>query len=894
MNPTEIADALEEIAQAPFDADEFPFAFAEATDNAPATVSKLRSGSYNKSKLPNGVLMNKKFYSLTVEQNSIDDGLKLLREDKKTKTHKPSILIVTDGIDLSAEHTETRDTLHCSFADFHKHFGFFLPAAGMSRYKAAEENEVDIKATGKLAKLYDALLKKNPDWSSEERRHDLNQFMTRLIFCMFAEDVGIFEKDIFSRLVFNHSGNKGAEAHLAIIEAFKAMNLPEGNRSELQAWTEEFPYVNGGLFSGPVDSPEFDKISWRYFQDSCQLDWQQINPDIFGSMIQSVADPEKRSELGMHYTSPSNILKVLEPLFLNSIDNDIEKHWENAAGLKRILDRLSRIRLFDPACGSGNFLVIGYREIRAREMRILKRIGDLEKTSQAQLWSNISLANFYGIEITDFGAETAKLSLFIAEYQENKRFSDMFGAITSALPLKDGGNIYCGNALHVSWSDVCPPPNDNNDLYIAGNPPFLGKKEQSALQKSDVKHVFHGRVDGYKALDFVSCWFMRASDYVREFGAEAGLVSTNSICQGSSVGTLWPSILVDGIEISFAHRSFKWRNSAANKAAVICVIVGLRKNSAKEKVIFDGDHSKVANNINAYLIDFKNIFINGKQSSIFGLPEMNSGNALLGGAPLILTPEEKYELVTKHPESQKFIKQILGSKELINGVEKYCIWVDDADLNEANNIKGLEEIFFKTRENRLSLNDEGIRKLASRPHQFRDHRIGVQRSILVPQSSSENRNYLPVDIFDNNVVASYTNFTIFDVPEWCVALISSRLHLVWIYTVCGKIKSDFRYSNTLGWNTFPVPNFTDEQYEQLNASARAILKTRYLHHPKTIAQLYDPKKMPDDLKMVHQENDRIIENMYVGRSFKNDTERLEHLFKVYAAKIKITEKQGNK
>jgi hypothetical protein len=397
MNPTEIADALEEIATAPFDAAEFPFVFAAATGNAKATISKLRSGAYNKSKASGGVLMNRKFYSLTTAPGGVAAGLAMLRSDKKTATHKPTILIVTDGDEVSAEHPASGETRHFNFNELHHHFGFLLPAAGMSRYEAAEENEVDVKAAGKLAKLYDALLKKNPDWKTEERRHELNQFMTRLIFCMFAEDVGIFPKDQFSRLIFTHAGDDGVEAHVAVIQAFTAMRLPENRRDDLPAWTAELRCVNGGLFEGGIDCPVFDRTAFRYLQDACRLDWQEINPDIFGSMIQSVADPEKRSELGMHYTSVPNILKVLGPLFLDSLDTDIEKTWERPAGLGRVLERIANIRVFDPACGSGNFLVVAYRELRAREMRVLERMGELTGDCQAEMWSKVRLSSFYQV-----------------------------------------------------------------------------------------------------------------------------------------------------------------------------------------------------------------------------------------------------------------------------------------------------------------------------------------------------------------------------------------------------------------------------------------------------------------------------------------------------------------
>jgi len=891
MNPTEIADALEEIASRPFDGGEFPFAFAAAMGSPQATVSKLRSGTINKSKVPGAVLMNRKFYAMVTEPGAVDQGLAMIRSDKKTTTHKPAILLATDGVDLSAEHVASGDSLHIKFADLHHHFGFFLPAAGMSRYKAAEENEVDVKAAGRLAKLYDALLKKNPEWKTPERRHDLNQLMTRLIFCMFAEDVGIFENNLFSRLIFTHAGDKGEEAQACIASAFAAMNLPNGQRQDLPAWADAFPYVNGGLFADALDVPKFDRGAYRYLQDACQLDWQEINPDIFGSMIQSVADPDKRSELGMHYTSVPNILKVLGPLLLDDLDEQIEKAGDSRKALARVLKRIEGIRVFDPACGSGNFLVVAYRELRAREMRVLERLAHLDGGASAQMFSGVRLANFYGIEITDFAAETAKLALFIAEYQANARFGEMFGNTAPALPLRDGGNIVCDNSLRLNWDRVCPPPNEDEEVFIAGNPPFLGKAQQEAPHKADKDFLFGELGLNYKAFDYVVGWFYKAGQYIEGRPAQAALVATNSIAQGDAASTIWPLILGQEREIGFAHRTFKWRNNASANAAVMCVIVGIRNRSNAPKVLFDGELKTPSSHINSYLLNMSDVVVRRLNASLFGLPDMQFGNMPYDAGNLLMNPSERDELLDRHPEAAEFVRRFMGSQEVVKGIERYCLWIDDEKLHEARQIAGVREMIEATRVARLDMKDKAGKDLAERPHQFREHYAPRSSAILVPGVTSERRPYLPVERVGADVIASNLNFALYDAPEWCLALIASRLHLVWIGTVCGKLKSDFRYSNTLGWNTFPVPRFTEDQREALNASARAILKTRYMHHPKTIAQLYDPDDMPDDLREVHRQNDELLETMYIGRPFRNDTERLERLFKLYAARIEKLKKE---
>lgn len=887
MNPTEIADALDAIAKAKFDPAEFGYAFAQATDNAQATVAKLRVGSTNKSDIAGGVLLNGKFHYASALPGMAVEMLAALRASKRNVKAKPAILIATDGEMIAAEHPKSGDTLHCPFAELGKNFAFFLPAAGKERYRAAEENPVDIKATGKLAKLYDALLKANPDWAVPERRHAMNLFMTRLIFCLFSEDVGVFKEDQFSFAVFSYSGNKGEHARDVLVQAFAAMDLPKGNqRDGLPAWTKDFEYVNGGLFTDAIEAPVFDPISFRYLRDAAELDWKLINPDIFGSMIQSIADPKARAELGMHYTSVPNIMKVLGPLFLDDLDEALEKAWDKPAALKAQLHRLSKIRVFDPACGSGNFLVVSYRQMREREIRILKRLGELEGNEHFAMFSAVSLNQFYGIELTDFAAETAKLALFIAEYQANARFADVFGRMPPLLPLKDGGQIRCDNALRVDWDEVCPPPGEDEEVYIAGNPPFLGDNSRTEEQNEDMDFVLAGHLEAHRRIDFVSTWVFKASSYIRNRNASSALVSTNSLCQGQSVGALWPQIINAGVEISFAHRSFKWSNNASSNAAVICVVVGLRNVTKKSKRLFFSDVEMRPRNINAYLLDGDDVYVHAS-SALFGLPKMEKGNMPTDGGNLILSAEEREELLSTYPEATSLIKKYVGSYELIRGIWRYCIWVNEDNISLTKEIEPIQKRFDAVRKFRLESKAPTTRPHAATPHKFLQIQdVAIDRSIVVPSVSSENRDYLPVDLLSSDTIISNLAFALYDAPDWCIALIASRLHLVWIATVCGKLKSDFRYSNTLGWNTFPVPKFTADQLDQLSASARRILKTRYQHFPKTIADLYDPDKMPDDLRAVHRENDELLESMYIGRPFRNDTERLEKLFKLYAARVK--------
>jgi hypothetical protein len=891
MNPAEIFEALATLATKPYDPIEFPFEFAAATDNNPATIAKLRNGSFNKSDLPGGVLMNQKFHFAPAMPGMAAVTLDLLRSNKRSAKHKPAILIATDGVEIAAEHRKSGDTFHGPFTELGDRFGFFLPAAGKERYRAAEENPVDVKVAGKLAKLYDALIRRNPDWAAEDRRHDMNQLMTRLIFCLFAEDVGIFPEDQFSRLIFTHAGDKGEGMREVLISAFTAMNTPKPDRAALPAWTREFEYVNGGLFAGAIDAPMFDAPSARYLRDVSAEDWKGINPDIFGSMIQSVANAELRSELGMHYTSVPNIMKVLGPLFLDELNAEIDKAWDRERALRQVLDRISKIRVFDPACGSGNFLVVAYRALREREITVLTRLAELTGGTQTEMWSVVPIRNFYGIELTDFAVETAKLALFIAEYQANTRFKEAFGRKPADLPLRDAANVVCGNALRVNWERVCPVPEDGGEVFIAGNPPFLGDNSRSDEQNADMDYVLADHLPAHRRIDFVSCWVFKAANYIRGRNARSALVSTNSICQGQSVGALWPYVLTGGVEIGFAHTSFKWRNNASANATVMCVIVGLRNTSIMPKKLFDGAHEVQVGNINAYLLYGPDLFIEQETRSIFGLPYMEYGNKPTDGGYLLLSPDERDDLLHSYPESAQFIRRFMGSDETIKGTFRYCLWVADDQAEEASKIPPLKSRFDSVAAFRAASKAAQTRPAAAYPHRFRQAQNWAATSqILIPIHSSENRQFLPVDRQSPDVIASNACLALYDAPDWCLSLIASSLHIVWIGTVCGKLETRFRYSNTLGWNTFPVPKFTDDQLAALTKSAMAILRCRLTHHPKTIADLYDPDKMPDDLRAAHKANDDLLESMYIGRPFRNDTERLEHLFKLYAARVKKLKK----
>ena len=605
MNAVEIEEAISQLADQPLDPENFPYAFLEAFGNKETTIKRLRAGASNKSDL-GGVLQTNNIHIATCETGQVTKTLTVLKESPATAKAKAKFILATDGMDFEAEDLVSGETVACAYKDFPDHFGFFLPLAGITTVRQISENAFDIRATSRLNRLYVALLKDNPAWGTAERRHDMNHFMARLIFCFFAEDTGIFTNGLFTTTVEQMSAGDSSNTHDVIGTLFRAMNTKASDRSagNVPRWADAFPFVNGGLFSGSLDVPAFSKIARSYLLHIGNLDWKKINPDIFGSMIQAVAEDEERGALGMHYTSVPNILKVLNPLFVDDLRGKLQEAGDNSRMLLNLRNRMARIRVFDPACGSGNFLVIAYKEMRAIEAEINKRRGEPDRRSE------IPKTNFRGIELRDFPTEIARLALVIAEYQCDVLYRGQKLALAEFLPLDKQNWITRGNALRLDWLSICPPTgtgvklqaddlfstpldqaqidfeNEGGETYICGNPPYKGSQTQTEKQKSDLKAIFDGRTKNWKSLDYVSGWFLKAADYGTRTRAVAAFVATNSICQGRQVDTLWSLILSAGYEIAFAHSSFKWANLASHNAGVTVAIVGIQITSAEPGSFF--------------------------------------------------------------------------------------------------------------------------------------------------------------------------------------------------------------------------------------------------------------------------------------------------------------------
>lgn len=896
MNVAELEMGLKDLVTQPYDQSEFVYRLMELYNAPPASIKKLKSGGANKADLVGDILWQRKFYFRTAEPGQTALTLDVLKQRKPVKTHKPRFIITTDGKEFSALDTKLNDTLHCDYEKLNDNFDFFLPLAGIEKYAGIDEAEADVKAAGRLARLHDEIMRTNPGWKTPERRHALNQFMTRVLFCLFSEDTGSFAKDIFVKTITEQGGEEGEHLQSLFQQIFDIMNVPEDERGDVPKHINDFPYVNGGLFADRTEVPEFSKRAKRLLTEAAELDWKEINPDIFGSMIQAVVDEDMRGDLGMHYTSVPNIMKVLQPLFLMNLEEEFAESHGNRYErdrLNKLLERISKIRVFDPACGSGNFLIIAYQELRKLEMRIFQRLDELEGGQITHRWgTGIKLSNFYGIEIADFAAETAKLSLWIAEYQMNQRFKMLFGETRNPFPLVEGGHIVHDNALHRNWHEVCPPPEDETvETYIVGNPPYLGSTYQNKEQKADMEKIFAPITKSYKNLDFVTAWYIKAADYCQKQNAQSALVATNSICQGEQVALLWPLIFDRGIEIGFAHQSFKWKNLATNNAGVICVIIGIRKKSNEKKILFHDDVARTVSNIGPYLIEMHDVIVRKSSKPVNGLPPMDYGNKPVDGGHLILSPHEKEKLLEDYPQAEPLIRRLYGSQELIKGIERWCLWIRDEDLPLAQSIPPIAERIRKVRAKRLESTDTGANKMAERSHQFREMNSPQEYAICIPRVSSDNRAFIPIGLTNEDSAIIDSAFAVYDAEPYVFSIISSSMHISWIKAICGKLKTDYRYSNALGYNTFPIPPLSSDQKAELEEHAWAIIGARDAHPGKTIAWLYDPKTMPQNLRDAHRALDDTLEKIYIGRPFKDDTERLEHLFKMYE---KMVAKKGGK
>ncbi len=861
------------------DEKEFIFKFIESFNFPKSTILRLKKGDTNSSKIDGDLIWRDKLFFKNAKNKKKDlylliNDIKLVPEIKKLKIR---FIIVSDFDQLLAIDTKTQKSLECKIKDLPKHSSYFLPLIGVEQYQGSEENPADLKAAREIGKLYDQLLIDNKHLNIDEYRQDLNIFFSRLLFLYYADDAEIFEKNLFLESLNNFTEKDGSNLGEFFDKLFDVLNSK--NRKNIPHYFSKFPYVNGSIFKNRVKLPNFTKKTRDLIVGNASLDWHIINPDILGSMLQSVVSPEERDEEEMHYTSVPNILNVIGPLFLDNLETKIEEASDDEKALKKILKYIYNIKIFDPACGSGNFLIITYKQLCTLEINIFRYLLKLSPDDWKMSVSGISLNQFYGIEKSHYAAETAKLSLWLAEHQMNLDFKEVFGISKPSLPISELGNIVCENSIKYCWEKFCNLENKTEEIFVIGNPPFKGYRARTEEQKKDVEYYFHGK---NSKVDYVGLWFFKGADYISKLKkVKLAFVATNSVNQGEQVNLIWPKIFDQNIRIIFANKSFRWKNSARNNATVTVSIIGLsNQDSRLNKYLIQDDKKISVKHLNGYLLDSRNIIVKNSSSSIFGLPKMSYGSMANDNGYLVLDIKDKEKLLSENANSKKFIKPFKGGIDFIRGVKRWCLWIEDKDLPEASSVNFIKDRLEKVRNYRLKKKNQ---KWANLSHKFVEDRHKEQDAIFVPTTSSERREYLPIGFYEKGTVITAPNQVIYNPSMYLFSVLSSRMHMLWLQTVGGKLETRYRYSNELCYNTFPFPNISDKTKDNLKEiGLKLLVDERERHFEKNISELYDPDTMPKGLKDLHQEIDIIVEKSYQSKPFLNDEEKLKCLFDMYA------------
>ena len=766
-----------------------------------------------------------------------------------------------------------------------QHFGYIL---GYQKKVYKEQDPANIKAAELMGKLHDRL---------EEigyTGHPLEVYLVRILFLLFAEDTTIFNKQQFQDYLEQRTAEDGSDLASKLQELFQVLNTPKENRfKNLDEQLADFPYVNGKLFEENLPTASFDTKMRQALLDCCYIDWSKISPAIFGSMFQSVMNPKERRNLGAHYTSETNILKLIKPLFLDDLWKEFESIKDAASSAAQAKNRLaefhkklSTLKFLDPACGCGNFLVITYRELRLLELEILRASNKTgQRVFDVREIIHLDVDMMYGIEYEEFPARIAEVAMWLIDHQMNMQISNEFGQYFVRLPLKKAAKIIHGNALNVDWESVV----SKNELsYIIGNPPFIGKKEQKPEQKADMEKVF-ANIKGSGVLDYVTAWYLKAAHYIQDTKIKVAFVSTNSIVQGEQVGLLW-SLMFNKykIKIHFAHRTFSWRNEAKGNAAVHCVIVGFANYDTTNKSIFEYEdikgeaHEIKAKNINPFLVEGKDITVENRKSPICKVPEMNYGSMPIDEGNLILTDEEKEEALKNEPQIINAIKKYTGGDEFINNKKRWCLWLQNIEPSVLKNSKFILDRIEKTKNFRLSSNRAATNKLAEKPMLFGEIRQPNSKYIIIPKVSSENRKYIPIGILEPTTISSGSALIIPNANLFMFGIMTSVMHMVWMKATCGRMKSDFQYSASIVYNNFPFPdNPNDKQISAIETAAQKVLDARLQFPNSSLADLYDPLTMPPSLVKAHNELDKAVDLAYRPQAFTSEANRMVFLFELY-------------
>jgi len=768
----------------------------------------------------------------------------------------PDLLMVCDFEYIHLYRRSTDEFHSFMTKDLHKNVKRFADIAGYSTERVRKDQlDLNIKAAEKMAKLHETLK------SHGYEGHELEVYLVRLLFCLFAGDTGIFPKGNFYYYI-RDSKEDGSDLSNRISNLFEVLNMPDDLRAKRTLLSDElkaFRYINGALFEERLPPADFDAKTRKILLECREFDWSEISPAIFGAMFQGVMDKEKRREFGAHYTSEENILKLINPLFLDDLYKEFEKVKTDPIALERFHDKIARFKFLDPACGCGNFLIITYRELRLLELQILKmQVNTDQLIMDISPLLKVTVEQFYGIELEDFPCQIAQVGLWLTDHQMNVRASELFGTYYTRLPLTRSATIVHANALRIEWEDVVP----KSELsYILGNPPFVGCAWQTDEQRADMNLIFQNEVIGQ--MDYVATWFKKTSLFIHGTRIMSALVSTNSICQGEQVARVWESIVNNGINIDFAYRTFKWSNEAKGKAAVHCVIIGFSYGGIKNnKFIIDQNEHIAVEQINPYLVEAPTVFISPRNKPICDVPLMRRGNTPYDGGHLLLSPEERDSLIQNEPLAEKYIRRFSMGQEYINNIPRYCLWLVDASPNDLKQMPEVLKRIQACKEARIISPDAGRRRCAETPSLFREQ-IAPDHFLVVPKVSSITRKYIPIGYMDSSTIAGDKLFIVANAQFYHFGILTSNVHMAWVRAICGRLKSDYSYSNTIVYNNFPWPNLASENQKlEVEAYAKAILDTREQYNDSTLAALYDPRTMPAQLLKAHQNLDRVVLKSY--------------------------------
>jgi len=830
---------------------------------------------------------------LLVEQKSTGRNLIKAREQAfdyfpgLSEKELPRYVMISDFQSFELIDLDTGFEHKFSLADFHKnieHFGFI---AGYKKRVFKDQDKVNIEASEMMGRLHDQL--KATGYAGPQ----LELFLVRLLFCLFADDTGIFDKDQFTFYIEERTNVDGSDLGPVLEHLFQVLNAPEAQRANtLDEDLASFPYVNGALFTDPLNITSFDSTMRECLLEACYFDWSDISPAIFGSLFQSVMDKDKRRAVGAHYTTEQNIMKVIEPLFLDELRAEFEKIKSNKSKLREFHKKLANLRFLDPACGCGNFLIIAYRELRLLEIEVLKILDNFNQKDHLEFpfdirqLSKINVDHFYGIELEEFPARIAEVALWLVDHQMNMKLSEAFGVYYVRIPLTTSPHIVHGNALEIDWSDVIAPHELN---YILGNPPFVGSKYQSDAQRGQMRVIFDG-VKGAGVLDFVTAWYLLAARFIQGTQIKCAFVSTNSISQGEQVGILWRELFDHfGINILFAHRTFAWGSEARGRANVHVVIIGFAAFNTAPKRLFDYEDIKggpielKVQGINPYLVEGGDFFITNRPSPINIEFQSKFGNMPNDDGNLLLDSDERNQIILLNPEAKPYIYPLISAKEFINNKSKYCLWLESISPDKLKSLPEVLKRVENVRSYRLNSKRPQTRNLAGSPMSFGEIRQDISKPfILIPRHTSEKRHYLTLGFFNSPAIVHDSCLSIDNATPFHFGVLSSTMHMAWVKYVAGRLKSDFRYSNTLVYNNFPWPEGLSEvQKQRIETAAQKVLDVREDFPDCSLADLYDPLTMPPALLKAHQALDKAVDRAYRPQPFPSERHRIEFLFQLY-------------